>query len=147
MDALRALLEFSVDMKRFEVSKSSRVLCCAAVQNVEPTHVEPIRVNKTWSLLIEDIKNENEVFTFFWRDEFQVDSFTHLEGVYRDLLGEKMKYQMGVLEPQFDLFLLCVLMNQRELAFEFWKQCEVPVFVAICAVRLYICIRRVHEHN
>jgi len=108
--------------------------------------VEPIRVNKTWSQLIEEIKNENEVFKFFWRDEFQNDSFTHLEGVYRDLLGEKMKYRMGV-EPQFDLFLLCVLMNQRELAFEFWKQCEVPVFVAICAVRLYICIRRVHEHN
>ena len=60
-----------------------------------------------------------------------------LEGVYRDLLGEKMRYRMGDLGAHLDLFLLCVLMNQRELAFEFWKQCKVPVGDAICAAALF----------
>jgi hypothetical protein len=68
---------------------------------------------------------------------FGFDS-THLELVYRSLLGEKMNYRMGDLGPHLDLFLLCVLMNQRDLAFELWQQCEVPVCVAICAVRLLL---------
>ena len=62
----------------------------------------------------------------------------HLKTVYRSLLGGKMNYQMGDLGPHLDIFFVCVLMNHRELAFELWKQCEVPVCAAICAVRLLL---------
>ncbi len=196
MHTLRALIEIGVDMTRFQVQK----------ETPEATN----RWQKTWSLLIKDIKNENKVFEFFWSkgdlaqrlwekkekelpDELKVihesilknkqlhqmvesentskqrykcetkkeklekeklelesemammKSFgfdsKHLERVYRSLLGEKMKYRMGDLGPHLDLFLLSVLMNQRELAFELWKQCEVPVCVAICAVRLLLYVR------
>jgi hypothetical protein len=59
-----------------------------------------------------------------------------LECVYRYLLGEKIRYRMGVDGPYFDLFLLCVLMNQRWLAFELWKQCLFPDHCAILGVCL-----------
>jgi hypothetical protein len=71
-----------------------------------------------------------------------------LECVYRYLLGEKIRYQMGVLGPYFDLFLLCVLMNQRVLAFELWKQCLFPDRCAILGVcLLHKCPRSTHAHN
>ena len=59
-----------------------------------------------------------------------------LECVYRYLLGEKIRYRMGVDGPYFDLFLLCVLMNHRWLAFELWKHCLFPDRCAILGVCL-----------
>jgi hypothetical protein len=71
-----------------------------------------------------------------------------LEGAYRFLLGEGIRYQTGDVDPYFDLFFLCVLMNRRELAFEIWKQCSFPVRAAICAVRLlHMCPPSAHAHN
>ena len=71
-----------------------------------------------------------------------------LERVYRFLLGEKIRYRMGVDGPYFDLFLLCVLMNQRVLAFELWKQCLFPDRCAILGVcLLHKCPRSTHAHN
>jgi hypothetical protein len=243
VDALRALIELNVDMTRFEVQKGHQ-------KTPEATNCW----RETWSLLLEDIKNENKVFEFFWsksalaqrlwkkkekellkdmrkkggaleeewkricelpeeeaknevlaaendatrkvhkarvmswlsepgewkgmtscdklkylhdaRWEEHVEEIQkiydperamskscgfdseHLEGVYRSLLGEKMRYQMGDLGVHLDLFFLCIIMNRRELAFELWKKCEVPVCIAICAVRLlYPCPRSVHAHN
>ena len=70
-----------------------------------------------------------------------------LERVYRFLLGEKIRYHTGDQGPEFDLFFLCILMNCRELAFEFWKQCSFPVRSAICAVRLlHMCPPSAHAH-
>jgi hypothetical protein len=80
-----------------------------------------------------------------------LESLQHLdclEGVYRFLLGEKIRYQTGDLDSYFDLFFLCVLMNRKELAFEMWKQVSFPVRAAICAVRLlHMCPPSAHAHN
>jgi hypothetical protein len=71
-----------------------------------------------------------------------------MESIFPLLLGNKIRYQMGEHGPNLDLFFLCVLMNRKELAFEFWKQCGSPVSVAIVAVRLlHLCPRSVHAHN
>ena len=130
----------------FDIERKSDAFC---ITNIVTARDKMIRTPeyKTWSLLIEGIKHENVVFKFFWNkgnlapESFESDStthfLTHLEDVYRSLLEGKMKYQMGDFGAHFDLFLLCVLMNERELAFEFWKQCEVPVGVAICAAALF----------
>ena len=63
-----------------------------------------------------------------------------LETMYRSLLGEKVRYRIGMLGAHLDLFFLCVISNQKELAFELWKQCEFPVRAAIVAVSR-ICAR------
>ena len=80
-----------------------------------------------------------------------LESLQHLdclEGVYRFLLGEKIRYQTGDIDSYFDLFSLCVLMNRKELAFEMWKQVSFPVRAAICAVRLlHMCPPSAHAHN
>ncbi len=131
------------------------------VHTETPEATERRQCNKTWTTLIKDIKKENKVFKWFWSERnvaqrlwkekekkmsetgmtmlFEFDP-AHLATVYRSLLGGKMNYQMGDLGPHLDIFFVCVLMNQRELAFELWKQCEVPVCAAICAVRLLLCL-------
>ena len=71
-----------------------------------------------------------------------------MESIYRFLLGEKIQYQMGEHGPNFDLFFLCVLMNQKELAFELWKHTGFPVRTSLVAVRLlHLCPRSAHAHN
>ena len=63
-----------------------------------------------------------------------------LETMYRSLLGEKIRYRLGMLGAHLDLFFLCVIVNQKELAFEIWKECDFPVRAAIVAVSR-ICAR------
>ena len=71
-----------------------------------------------------------------------------MESIYRFLLGEKIQYQMGEHGPHLDLFFLCVLMNQKELAFELWKHTGFPVRTSLVAVRLlHLCPRSAHAHN
>jgi len=71
-----------------------------------------------------------------------------MESIFRFLLGEKIQYQMGEHEPHLDLFFLCVLMNQKELAFELWKHTGFPVRASLVAVRLLnLCPRSAHAHN
>ena len=71
-----------------------------------------------------------------------------MESIFRFLLGEKIQYQMGEHEPHLDLFFFCVLMNQKELAFELWKHTGFPVRTSLVAVRLlHLCPRSAHAHN
>jgi hypothetical protein len=71
-----------------------------------------------------------------------------MESIFSFLLGEQIQYQMGEHGPDLDLFFLFVLMNRKELAFEFWKYCGSPVSAAIVAVRLlHLCPRSAHAHN
>jgi hypothetical protein len=70
-----------------------------------------------------------------------------MESMYRFLLGDKIRYQMGEHGPHLDLFFLCVIMNQKDLAFEVWKNCP-AVPAAIVGVRLlHLYTRSAHAHN
>jgi hypothetical protein len=65
VDALRALIELNVDMTRFEVQKGHQK------KKKKKTPEATNHWRETWSLLLEDIKNENKVFDFFWSKSAQ----------------------------------------------------------------------------
>ena len=102
-------------------------------------------------LLDDEAKSKAAIRSSFRHEAAILSSFRKLgvmESIYRFLLGEKIQYQMGEHGPNFDLFFLCVLMNQKELAFELWKHTGFPVRTSLVAVRLlHLCPRSAHAHN
>jgi hypothetical protein len=55
-----------------------------------------------------------------------------LEGVYASLIPQ-LRYRMGIMGPELDLFFWNVLLNKEGLAMEMWRHVRYPVRSAVCA--------------
>jgi hypothetical protein len=130
-----------------------------AASNADGTHSHTHEQNELFFFQRKKLKDLQSSYCYYGQFDLQLDeheaailsSFRKLgvmESIYRFLLGEKIQYQMGEHGPHLDLFFLCVLMNQKELAFELWKHTGFPVRTSLVAVRLlHLCPRSAHAHN
>ena len=62
-----------------------------------------------------------------------------LDRLYRELLGPQFRYKVGMMEPEWDLFMWSVLMNRHELAVFFSMEL---FFSGSCSLFLLACMNK-----
>ena len=57
---------------------------------------------------------------------------------YLHLLDAHLRYRMGILGPELDVFFWCVLQNKKNLAIQMWQYVREPVRSAIFGMNMQL---------